>query len=354
METQYTKFGENKIIKNSLADPVQDCLAGNFFNGADNPLRYDVGRCNTFMGQRCARQWDGYCDLYLNQMTKEEKIDYTYANPNKFLIDALDSMFCQVNADIKGSNQTCFTRCEQMDPFAPDSAMLCKTWGDFVYRNSDKQYNIDTQFNALGKLSTASPISITQCPKICNLLTEDKLTDNNRVLNECLDRGIGTDIIVNIVENAIAMGLNITNSRLNNFIQSFIVSGKYMLKPGFSSLGASPMLSTSERPMPASYPFIKSGSKYLVTQNANFGPQMVEDKKQSQESYAYLEENRPEPSRYPRMVVLDTEVSQQQPQPEKMENKEEYRYYATQILLQLLLLKLIIKIVLYQRINVLF
>lgn len=315
MNDQYQKFGENKTIKNSLADPVQDCLAGNFFNGAENPLRYDIGRCNSFMGQRCANQWDGYCDLYLNDITKDQKIDYTYANVNKFLKDALDAQFCQVNNKIRGSDQTCYTRCEQMDPLAPDSAMVCQSWGDFVYRNSDKEYNIDTQFNALGKLSTATPIQIAKCPKICNLLDEEKLSDSNRVLNECLDRGIGTDILVNIVENAVSQKVKITNKRLLKFIDSFIVSGKYMLKPGYSSLGASPMLTTDERPMPAVYPTIKPNTNYLLTENANFGPQMVNADKYN----SMTEEQELSSLQQPRFVEMEQKESE-------VEKKESFRY----------------------------
>ena len=268
----YQKFNVNGPIKNYLADPVQDCIAGNFFNGHDNPLRYDIGRCSTFMGQRCSRQWDGYCDIYLKERMDA---DFVGKAANEFLIKALDAQFCTVNKSLPGSEQTCFTKCEEMDPLAPDSAMICQTEGNFVYRNTDKMYNIDTQYPSTGRLSTPSPIRIAECPKVCNLLSEDKLTDNNRVLNECLDRGIGADILVNIAENAISQGVKITNTRFNRFIHSFVLKSSNSLTPGFASLGASPMLSTVKRGMPASNPVIPSNSTIMKSDSSLFGPQMV-------------------------------------------------------------------------------
>ncbi len=261
-------------IKNYLADPVQDCIAGNFFNGHDNPTRYDIGRCSRFMGERCSRQWDGYCDLYLREQIDA---DFVGKAANEFLLKALDAQFCTVDKNTVGSDKTCFTKCEQMDPLAPDSAMICQTEGNYVYRTTDKMYNIDTQYNALGRLSTPSPIRIAECPRVCNLLTEDKLTDNNRILNECLDRGIGGDILVNIATNAISNGVKITNTRFNRFIDSFVLKNSNSLKPGFSSLGASPMLSTVKKGMPASNPVIEPNTTYMQTDSSLFGPQMVKE-----------------------------------------------------------------------------
>jgi len=271
MESNYSTFQNNVPVKTYLADPVQDCISGNFFNGADNPLRYDIGRCTTFMSQRCGRQWDGYCDIYLSEQNKS---DFTGKASNEFLTAALDSQFCRINNNLPGSENTCYTRCEQMDPLAPDSAMICSTDGDFIYRRSDKMYNIDTQYNALGKLSTPEPIRMAPCPKICDKFTPELLSNENRVLNECIDRGIAMDALVNIAENAIAAGVEITNERFKRFIQSFVLTKADGLKPGFSSLGASPMLTTVQRAVPAVDPFIKPNNKYMLSNSALFGPQL--------------------------------------------------------------------------------
>lgn len=333
--TTYQTFGKNMNIENRYADPVQQCLPGNFFNGAENPLRYDIGRCNMFMGERCARQWDGYCDVFLNQ---QEQADMTGKAANKFLLEALSSQFCQLDSSMKGVSETCYTKCEQMDPLAPDSAMVCETDGDYVYRNTDKMYNIDTQFNALGRLSTASPIRIGKCPKVCNLFSEEKLSNNNRVLNECLDRGIGMDILVNIAKNAISQNVKITNDRFNNFIQKFVITNSNNLQPGYSSLGASPVLTTQERAMPAVNPYIIPNQNYLVTDNTNFGPQMVEANKIK----SMTEENALEPSvkegfkygsKPPRFVALEVDEVVEVPMKHESTNKsklpivrEQYRY----------------------------
>ena len=271
MESNYSTFQNNVPVKTYLADPVQDCIAGNFFNGADNPLRYNIGRCTTFMSQRCGRQWDGYCDIYLGEQNKS---DFTGKASNEFLTAALDSQFCRINNDLPGSENTCYTRCEQMDPLAPDSAMICSTDGDFIYRKSDKMYNIDTQYNALGKLSTPEPIRMAACPKVCDKFTPELLSNENRVLNECIDRGIAMDALVNIAENAIAAGVQITNERFVRFIKSFVLTKADGLKPGFSSLGASPMLTTVQRAVPAIDPVIKKNDKYMLSNSTLFGPQL--------------------------------------------------------------------------------
>lgn len=329
----YQKFNVNGPIQNYLADPVQDCIAGNFFNGHDNPLRYDIGRCSTFMGQRCSKQWDGYCDLYLKERMDA---DFVGKAANEFLIKALDAQFCTVNKSLPGSEQTCFTKCEQMDPLAPDSAMICQTEGNFIYRNTDKLYNIDTQYPSTGRLSTPSPIRIAECPKVCNLLTEDKLTDDNRVLNECIDRGIGADILVNIAENAISQNVKITNSRFNRFIQSFVLKSSNSLTPGFASLGASPMLSTVKRNLPASNPTIPTKSTIMLGNDALFGPQMLTKDNEYEsvpEEEALSVQTQPKEQPKPRFVGmnLDKEAEKQStptvaPTPTKDEGKKKEPY----------------------------
>jgi hypothetical protein len=292
MTSEYSTFKPNMPIQNYLADPVQDCIPGNFFNGADNPLRYDIGRCDAFMSQRCARNWDGYCDIYLRQ---QKKADHTGKASNKFLTDALNAQFCRVDTSLPGSENTCYTRCEQMDPLAPDSAQICRNDGDYIYRKSLKSQNIDTQFNSTGRLTTPSGISIAKCPMVCDKFTEENLSDNNRILNECLDRGIAADALINIAENAISANIKITNSRFLKFINSFVLTKSDSLKPGFSSLGASPMLTTVQRALPAVDPFIQKGSKYLVNNDALFGPQLNDIKvKKNKVKKNKVEENKVE------------------------------------------------------------
>lgn len=291
MTSEYSTFKPNMPIQNYLADPVQDCIPGNFFNGADNPLRYDIGRCDAFMSQRCARNWDGYCDIYLRQ---QEKADETGKASNKFLTDALNAQFCRVDNSLPGSENTCYTRCEQMDPLAPDSAQICRHDGDYIYRKSIVSQNIDTQFNSTGRLSTPSGISIASCPMICDKFTEENLSDNNRVLNECLDRGIAADALVNIAENAISSGVKITNSRFLRFINSFVLNKSDSLKPGFSSLGASPMLTTVQRALPAVDPYLQKDNKYIVDNTALFGPQLGDSKvNNSTEKFEFMNNSLP-------------------------------------------------------------
>ena len=312
MTSEYSTFKPNMPIQNYLADPVQDCIPGNFFNGADNPLRYDIGRCDAFMSQRCARNWDGYCDIYLRQQKHKDK---TGKASNKFLTEALNSQFCRVDKDLPGSENTCYTRCEQMDPLAPDSAQVCRNDGDYIYRKSTITQNIDTQFNSTGRLSTPSGISIAACPMVCDKFSEELLSDSNRVLNECLDRGIAADVLVNIAENAISSGVKITNSRFLRFINSFVLNKADSLKPGFSSLGASPMLTTVQRALPAVDPYLPKNNRYMVDNTSLFGPQLS-DNKVKKEKFEFDDSNSPpkftaiNPEEMPGFPSLDSETEE--------------------------------------------
>jgi hypothetical protein len=251
-------------IIESQADPVQCCLKGQMFACPSNPVRRDIELCPLFMGQRCARQWDGFCELYLGERD-DENVHGVYSN--EFLRNAFEEMFCQLMTN--NPDSMCYKRCEMFDPVSgtSPSAMVCKTFGDVPYRESYMQYSEDGAFNQFGLLSTASPIKMTSCPKQCNVYTN--LTDSNRLLNIVLDRGACPDLVMNLAQNIVANKVQYTNRRLAEFINRYIIKSGYELTPGFSSLGQSNLLTVDNVKVPAVDPRLQPNINYVAPTTVN-------------------------------------------------------------------------------------
>jgi len=245
-------------IIESQADPVQCCLKGKMFACPSNPIRRDIGYCQLFMGQRCAQGWDGYCDLYLNEQ-QEENVWGTYSN--EFLRNAFEAMFCQL--DPKNPGAMCYERCEMFDPASSTpSFMVCKPVGEVAFRQSNAQYDVRGDFPQAGTLTTTSPILMKSCPKTCNLYTN--LNDNNRLLNEVLDRGSCQDLVMNLAQNVVANKVPNSNRRLQEFIRRYVIQPGTKLTPGFASIGDSNLLTTSNVKTPSQDSTLKQQPVALV------------------------------------------------------------------------------------------
>ena len=248
-----------------ISDPTACCLRNSMFTCVDNPDRNQVGKCTEFMAQRCAKSWDGKCDLYLDEKSNE---DYTGKAANEFLKKTLESKFCRLDTSNPAAH--CFDKGTQFNPlaFGPGKGQMEQQEGDFVYRPTNKMMNISTNNYTYGRLDTASPIKIAKCPKTCDLNILN-IANNDRAINECLDRGIAQDVIQNIAENLAAAGAKSSNQRLNDYIDKYVISG---IKPGFASLGAANLVSNVNMPTPAVNTYLKPGQSYQLDENiGNFG-----------------------------------------------------------------------------------
>jgi hypothetical protein len=310
MSLEYQPFSTNDTISLRETDPVQCCLKGksgifNVETCPENPLRRDLWLCPAFMAQRCAESWDGYCDIYLQEKIGE---DATGKAARAFIHDVADERFCKLDSSTPGS--TCYKRCEMFNPTAPNSAQVCKTEGDIVYRDSTDLWNLDTNYSWSGKLSTATPIKFTACKKKCDTFTAENLTDSDRVINECLDTGACQDIMQNLAENIVSKGAKdqVKNKRLKQFIDAYILSAK--TAPKVSSLGASPNLSTSPYAMPASDPYLPANNVYTVADIGNTAntPQLnvasTTNETAKKEAFRYLNNRRARRSMNTTSIVL--------------------------------------------------
>ena len=212
-----TKLGENATISLKEADPVNCCLDGYFFNCPENPMRFEKGMCNDYMAQRCARNWDNYCDIFLEQMDSKDVNGKAMTN---FLSKAAEFKFCR--DDTSNPNAHCVTACELVNPLAPGGAVVCKSVGDTVYRDQTQLYNISTDFSQSEGLNTTAPLKVAACPKTCDLT--NNLDNTNRILNECLDRGVCQPEMMNLAENIVKNKIPVQNQRLQQFINQYIVT----------------------------------------------------------------------------------------------------------------------------------
>ena len=252
MSQYYEKYGGNNPITQKNADPVQCCLEGSYLNCPENPFRFEKGLCTKFMGQRCARGWDQYCDLYLEEQSSS---DFTGKKVTEFLTEAFSSKFCR--DDTSDPNSKCYTRCEMLNPLSNNSATVCKTYGNNAYRDIRNVQAVSTGFLLDAKLDAATPLSVHKCPKTCDILAMNSFGEDDRVLNEVLDRGIAQNAVMNLAQNIVKSGLSINNTRLQNFISKYIDTSNS--KEGFdadlsltSQLGKTNVLSTSNYPTPMS------------------------------------------------------------------------------------------------------
>ena len=212
-----TKLGDNATISLREADPVNCCLDGYFFNCPENPMRFEKGMCNDYMAQRCARNWDNYCDLFLEQVDSK---DVNGKASGDFLAKAAEFKFCR--DDTTNPNSHCITACELVNPLAPGGAVVCKSVGETVYRDQNQLYNISTDFSQSEGLNTTAPLKVTSCPKTCDLT--QSIDNSNRILNECLDRGVCQPEMMNLAENIVKNKVVNNNQRLAQFINQYIVT----------------------------------------------------------------------------------------------------------------------------------
>ena len=299
--------GDQYKRASSVATPINTYEADPVFAVIDGPnginklftyqraTRLPIGFATAFMAQRCSKtvdSWDGYCDMYLKQ---QSDANFTGKLANEFIRDTLSRMFCRNDTSIPGAQ--CVERCEMFDPTSDNSAQVCMTQGDLVYRQSEKVSALDTLYPQSGQLTTASPIRFTKCPKMCDQFDEESLSDRNIPLNIALDRGIAMDLIQNLVENLVSAGKTnmVTNSRLLRFMQSYVQDGS--VKPGLYQLGAGPYVSAKPVATPAVVPYIPPQETLLVNENRPiFGPSPITNVTQggsgssgSNEGFGYVE-----------------------------------------------------------------
>ncbi len=180
------------------SDPADCCLEGSNCNG------FDKGNCSEYMAQRCARNWDSKCDIYILQLDGSR-------DGNNFIRDVASKRYCRDKNNNK--NSSCVTSCDENGS--------CSLVGDDSYKNPVKLYDISKNFGSL-KDDEISPLKASQCKQVCDILNLSSFGDDDRVLNECLDRGSCGDVMMGLSENIVSNNIPYTNRRLKKFIDGYI------------------------------------------------------------------------------------------------------------------------------------
>lgn len=206
MSSGYFEFGVNKPLETKYTDPVDLCLANNFFQLKDNPLvQGDATLCNNFMVQRCAKGWDDKCKLFLDQ-----NIDPT------FLLEVAKYKYCTLDP-----NSNCWEVCKPMNPLAQYSPTVCKVYGNQFYVKDSELYDLAGNFSLTSKLRNTSPVTFTKCPVQCQGV--EKIEAKDAVMEVCLASGACQDVLQNLAIYASEKNIPVDNEGFKNFMDTYIM-----------------------------------------------------------------------------------------------------------------------------------
>lgn len=203
----YFDFGVNEPIEKKFTDPVDLCLANNFFNLKDNPLvQGDATLCNDYMVQRCAKNWDGKCKLF-----HEQRIDPT------FLLEVAKYKYCSLDP-----NSNCWQVCKPMNPLAQYSPNVCKVYGNQFYAKDSELYDVAGNFSLTSELRTTSPLTFTKCPVLCQGV--DKIAKDDPVIDECFKTGKCQEVLQNLAIYASEKNIPVENEKFRDFMNNYIMN----------------------------------------------------------------------------------------------------------------------------------
>ena len=194
---------------------MDNCCVDNFYSVCpDNS--FNTTKCPSLMAQKCARNWDSKCDIYILQQG---------VNGDEFIRDVASKKYCR-------EDKVCVKECDDKG---------CSLTENEDYSN--KVFKAAKNFSSL-KENEVSPLSVKKCDKVCDILNLTNFGDDDRVLNECLDRGSCQDIIMDLSENLVKNNISITNRRLKKFIDGYISKDVTNYQTHFLVGGKGPQITT--------------------------------------------------------------------------------------------------------------
>jgi hypothetical protein len=203
----YYDFGVNEPKEKKFTDPVDLCLANNFFNLKDNPLvQGDATLCNDYMVQRCAAKWDDKCKLFLDQ----------YIDPT-FMLEVAKYKYCGLDP-----NSNCWQVCKPMNPLAQYSPTVCKVYGNQFYAKNSELYDVAGNFSLTSELRTTSPLTFTKCPVLCQGV--DKIEKDDPVIDECFKTGKCQEVLQNLAIYASEKNIPVENAKFKDFMNNYIMN----------------------------------------------------------------------------------------------------------------------------------
>lgn len=191
----YNYFNDSYVPGEEKDDPdileknmLQACLPGSFLNNpyGDWPA---ISQCEGFMSTRCSGEWTPECDLYLNNLRKEEGVN--------FLNETFKRKYCL--AARSKSALGCHVECDAFNQNDPDAPGICyqkgmkknaymTTGGNLSGGNlSEGNSNNDklATFDKYTRNSNLDPLALVPCEKDikCDISSADP---NDPLIQKCL------------------------------------------------------------------------------------------------------------------------------------------------------------------------
>jgi hypothetical protein len=214
------------MVKMSLL--LEDCCIRNIREAG-----FKLEKCPGHMAQRCARNWDDKCDIYLLQLDVKR-------NGNNFVDLVASKKYCR---NVGGK----------------DDEACVKSYKDGTYYQEDETSYTDPQkllsvsdnfgnlrdFIVEGK-AEITPLKAEKCDKKCDILNLANFGNDDRVLNECLDRGSCQEVMMNLAENLTINNIDVKNERMKKFIKGYIATNPADIQTRVLVGGKGPQVTTRE------------------------------------------------------------------------------------------------------------
>jgi hypothetical protein len=204
----YTRFGGSKQMNcNGNNDPLTYCLAQtpdkNFQNSPYGIFLGPESRsCQLYMGDRCAKNWDGFCQYMYDEYKNPGSFPNNRVRPDlfssrpfnqvssgtigdQFLNNVLQQKYCQF--------PNCIKKCEPFNYLDPDSP------------------KVSYYINPNG----------TRCVPVCNMV-DPKTVDSDPVMNLALANvNACSDTLINICNTSRNQGIDLTGTRLGSVCSKY-------------------------------------------------------------------------------------------------------------------------------------
>ena len=204
----------------------EDCCIRNIRDAG-----FKLEKCPDHMAQKCARNWDEKCDIYLLQL--DDKRD-----GNDFINKVASKKYCRGTKE----NESCVDSYKNGTYVQEDETS---------YTDPQKLLSVSDNFGNLrdfvveGK-AEITPLKAGKCGKKCDILNLANFGNDDRVLNECLDRGSCQEVMMNLAENLTINNIDIKNERMKKFIKGYIATNPADIQTRVLVGGKGPQITTRE------------------------------------------------------------------------------------------------------------
>jgi hypothetical protein len=184
------------------------------------------------MAQRCARNWDDKCDIYILQLDDKRE-------GNDFINLVASKKYCRVT---NNKDEACVKSYKDGTYVQEDETS---------YTDPQKLLSVSDNFGNLRDFivegrAEITPLKASKCDKKCDILNLANFGNDDRVLNECLDRGSCQEVMMNLAENLTINNIDIKNERMKKFIKGYIATNPADIQTRVLVGGKGPQVTTRE------------------------------------------------------------------------------------------------------------